>query len=122
MFGLVKEKPYVIDRFENGEYVDGVWVEGDSVPVEIMAIIQPAKWNELQQFPEGERTKEWCKVFSKSLLRTQKEGTTPHGADRFTWQGDRYEVRKTKQWDVGHLDHYVAWAARVELAPDEDTL
>lgn len=119
MFFLTKKKPLTILRYPQGSYVNGKWVIAEPDEVEITANLQPAKWDGVQQMPESDRTDKWCKVLSESLLRTKKEGDGGYDADRFVWQGDLYEVKKTKQWDMGVLDHFEALAVRVEITPDE---
>lgn len=122
--GLVKEKPYTIDRFEQGSYVDGEWVEGNSIEISIMASIQPVSGYKIVQLQNatGIKTTNWIKIFTKSELQIAKEGVSGTGGDRITYRNERYELRELEVHDEGHLDHFVGWAARVELAPDEDTL
>jgi hypothetical protein len=122
--GLVKEKPYTIDRFQVGSYVDGDWVEGTSTPVPIMASIQPVRGYRIIQLQTstGIKTSNWIKIFTKSELQVAKEGVNGTGGDRITYRNERYELRELEIHDEDHLDHFVGWAARVELAPDEDTL
>lgn len=123
LFLLTKKKPYTIYRYSAGGYVDGEWVK-DSVPEEvpITANVQPAKYKDIQQMPESDRTKQWCTMFTEFLVRNKEEGVTGYDSDRFYWQGNLYEVRRVRQWDNGILDHYQAMAARVELTPQEGAL
>jgi hypothetical protein len=122
LFLLTRKKPVTIYRYGQGSYINGRYVMPEPEEVSIMANLQPAKWNEVQQMPESDRTNKWCKVFSKSPMRTKKEGDDGYNADRFYWQDDLYEVRKTKCWDMGILDHYEVMAVRVELTPEETLL
>ena len=112
----------VIYRYTQGSYVNGEWVQAVPVEIEIEANLQPAKWNEVLQMPESDRSFKWCKLFTESLVRSKKEGTEGYDADRFYWQDDLYEVRKTKQYDMGVINHFEAMAVRVELTPEETTL
>lgn len=120
LFKLTKSKPIIIYRYVAGDYVDGNYIEGTSTEITIQANLQPAKYWDIQSFPEHDRTKKWCKFWTESLVRTMKEGTGGYGADRFYWQGDLYEVRKVQEWDMGHqTDHFHGLAVRVEQTPDE---
>lgn len=123
MFGLIKELPYTIVRRESGEYVDGQYVRGEPTNINIMANIQPAKFDEIKKMIDGEITEDWLKIFTKSPLRTKREGDNGWDADRLIYFDEIYEIRKVKVWQQGHnTDHYHAVAARVELAPEGDTL
>lgn len=122
LFQLTRKKKLVVYRYPAGEYVNKRWVKGTPTEVLIEANIQPLKWHEVQQMPESDRTNKWCKLFTKSCIRTKKEGENPHDADRFYWQGDLYEIRKVQDWNMGVLDHYSGMAVRVELTPEETTL
>jgi hypothetical protein len=120
MFRLIKTKPVDILRFETGVFVDGYWVKDDTPEIiTVQANIQPMKYHEVMQMPEADRTSKWCKIFTRSMIRTKKEGEDGWDADRFEYQDDQFEIRAVKNWDTGHLDHYVGMAVRVELAPDE---
>lgn len=100
-------------RRGNGSYVRGRWVD-DSTPdsVTITANVQPVSPKEILMLPESDRTRDAVKVFSKSEIRTAKEGS--HVADQFVFDGTTYEVRKVKKWQMGVLDHY--WAIAVSVA------
>jgi ribosomal protein S4E len=118
MFILTKSKPYVITRFNSGSYIDGRWTK-DTTPneFEILANIQPVKKFTIQQMPESDRTLKWCKVYTKSILRTKREGIDGYDGDRFTYRGDIYEVRDVEINDAGILDHTKALASRLSLSP-----
>lgn len=122
LFQLTRKKKLNIFRYPAGQWVNREWVKGDPTQIEIWANIQPAKWNEVQQMPESDRTNKWCKLFTGSCIRTKREGTDSHDADRFYWQGDLFEIRKVQHWSMGVLDHFEAMAVRVELTPEEVTL
>jgi hypothetical protein len=122
LFRLTKKKSLVVYRYPSGGYVKGEWVRGTPQEVEVFANIQPAKWNEIIQMPESDRSSKWCKLFTKNLMRTKKEGLNGYDADMFYWQGDLYEVRKEKHFDMGILDHFEVMAVRVELTPEVKTL
>lgn len=118
LFHLTNKKPLTIFRYSKGFYDDeGIWVDGKVTPILIEANIQPLKYHETLQFVESDRSKKWCKLWTESLVRSEKEGDNGWGADQFYWQGDLYEVRKTQKWDMGRLDHFHAQAVRIEITP-----
>lgn len=117
-FLLTHKIPLTIYRRSLGEYVDGEWVEGDTVEIPVQVNIQPLKPHEILQLPESERTRVWWKVYSADVLRTEKE--TAWDADEFIWKGDRYKVMKLDDWTsgMGILEHCRAFAVRIELTPN----
>lgn len=118
LFSLTKKIPVIVYRYPQGQWVGGDWVLGQPFTVSIEANIQPMSYHETLQFPEADRTKKWCNVWTESILRTNKEGAGGWDADLFYWQGDLYEVRKVQSWSMGVLDHYHVQACRKELTPD----
>lgn len=122
MFQLIKKKKITITRRDSGSYVDGRWTRGWKTTFDIEGHIQPLKYHETSWLPESVRSKKSCKIYSKELLRGVKEGDTGWGADRFWWQGDWYEVVQQQEWDAQTTlaDHFCAYAARVEITPDEE--
>lgn len=123
MFQLIKSKPYVAYRYGLGTYVRGVYTP-DATPEEVdfSASIQPAKFYEIMQMPEGDRTSNWVKVYTKTLLRTKKEGDGGNQGDYFQYKSDWYEVIKQKDYDdidTVFADHYCLWSIRLDKAPDE---
>lgn len=87
--------------------------------ITIEANVQPLKFMELQQLPEPDRTKEWIKIFSAQRIRTMREGDSGWLADIVLWDGDEYEVLRTKSYAMGVLDHCVAYAARTPISAGE---
>lgn len=117
-FLLTHKIPLTIYRRSLGEYVNGRWVEGSTVEVEVQVNIQPLKGYEILQLPESERTRVWWKLYSANLLRTAKENS--HDADEFEWKGDRYKIMKLDDWQgaMGILEHCKAYATRVSITPN----
>lgn len=116
-FLLTKTVPIVVNRKTQGSYIDGDWVEGADNLVTIKVNIQPAKDSEILIMPESERTREWYKLYSADEIRTLKEGDSGWPADEFMFDGDNYRVMKVRNYSMGTLDHFKAFAARVELTP-----
>jgi hypothetical protein len=117
-FLLTKKIPITILRRVAGTYVDGDWVEGTTSNVPIEVNIQPARDHELMIFPESERSKEWYKLYSASEMRTQLEGVGGYDADEFVFEGKRFKVMKVRHYGMGILDHFRAFAVRIELTPN----
>ena len=115
-FSLVNNVPVTIQRHALGSYVNGNWVEGVEQDVIINANIHPFSDYQVMLLPEADRTKSWMWVFTSDLIRSKKEGQ--YGADRFTWNGDLYEIMATSVWTMQIRDHYEGRAARVELSPN----
>lgn len=100
-------------RRANGQYVRGRWVDATpTAPVIITANIQPTTGKDMLLLPEAERLKQAVKLFSEQEVRASKEGS--HSADQFMYNGQLYEVRRVKKWDMGVLNHYHAIAVAVE--------
>lgn len=117
-FSLVNKIPLVITRQEPMKYVGGRPVPGESTQVEILANVQPFSDYQVYILPESDRSRNWVWVFSASELRPKKEGESGHGADRFTWNGELYEVMKSQRFQMRVRDHYEIKAARVSLTPN----
>lgn len=117
-FSLVRKTPVTIVRHSEGSYVNGRWVEGTESSVIIQANVHPFSDYQVYLLPEADRTKSWMWLFTADLVRSKKEGTQGHGADRFLWDGEWYEVMKTQKFSMGVRDHYEAKCARIELTPD----
>ena len=123
-FLLTGKVPLTLFRKTPGRLVNGRWVDGEEIEVEVIANIQPLKDWEIMQMPESERTRDWQKVYSVSQLRSLNEATDGWQADEFLWDaaGDgvfhRYEIMKVRRYKMGVLDHYRAFAARKELTPN----
>lgn len=119
-FLLTNKIPITIYRRVAGSYVNGDWVEGTTTNVPIEGNLQPVRPHELLMFPESERSKSWLRLFSDSLLRTQKEGIGGYDADEFDYKGERFKVMKVNDYLSGMsiLEHCEAFAVRIELTPN----
>lgn len=117
-FLLTKTVPLTVYRTSQGAYVDGDWVDGTTVEIERLVNIQPVKDEELMILPETDRSREWYKLYCAEDILADKQGTSGQQADEFIWQGDRYKVMKVRNYAMGILNHYRAWAARLEVTPN----
>lgn len=124
MFSLIKPLPYTVYRYGKETLVRGVFVR-DPTPetFEIEASVQPAKFHEVVQMPEADRTRDWQKIYTKSTLRLKREGEDGYAGDYILYKGNWYEVIKDKDYiSIGTLfaDHNCYYMARLSLAPDEE--
>lgn len=117
-FTLVRKTPVVITRQTAGSYVDGEWVEGTDSSVTVQANVHPFTDYQVMLLPESDRTKAWLWFFTADPIRHKKEGTAGYGGDRFTWNGEVYEMMKVQQYQMGPRDHFEGKAARIELTPN----
>lgn len=106
-----------ITRRAEMTYVKGRPVPGTETTVQVVCNVQPVlKSSDTILLPEADRSKASLKVYTKGdELRALKEGPSGYSADRFTWQGDVYEVMKVINYAMGILNHYKALCMRVEL-------
>lgn len=117
-FSLVKKIPVVITRETQGTFIDGDWVEGTEEQITIQANVHPFSDYQVMMLPESDRTKSWMWLFTVSDIRQKKEGSQGWGPDRFTWDGDLYEVMAVRNYRMGVVDHREAKCARIELTPN----
>ena len=100
-----------------GSYVDGIWVEAQADPVEIVANIQPVGYKETMIVEEADRSKKMVKVYSSSPIYSEEENE--NGADEFEWEGDTYRVMKVLNYSMGILNHYKAIGVMKEKINEE---
>lgn len=118
-FSLTGKVAVVFTREAQGDYnEDGIWEDGADSQFTAQCNIQPSKYSKIQSMPESDRTEEWQTIYTATPLRAKKEGVAGYAGDRFEWLGDTYEVRKTKRYTMGILDHTEAMAVRIELTQE----
>ncbi len=112
---LRKGRPITLRRFADGTYVDGFYTE-DQTPVDttIIASVQPMGYKEKMLLPEGDRVKQWIKIYTVEPVRTQ-EGDAR--ADRLVVDGKEYDVQQVTDWMLpgpgANLTHYEIAAVSV---------
>lgn len=82
---------YKAKRYLEGEYVDGLWVQGDTKWIRIVASIQPFTGEELLSLPEGMRSRRPVQIWSQQRLRTGKTNVEP---DEVLYEGEWYEIQE----------------------------
>jgi hypothetical protein len=107
----------VMTRRASATYVNGRPVPGATTTANVACNVQPVlKSSDTILLPEADRSRACLKLYSKGDPILQlKEGPSGHAADRFTWQGDLYEVMMVINYAMGVLNHYKAICMRVEL-------
>lgn len=115
--------PYQVTRYAPGQYITaGKWEDGPIESEQTMtASIQPlGEYEQLQQ-PDGIRTRELVKVYTRFPLRAAQEDLKVRG-DRFQYCGKTFEVVRIANWGVesgrsGNLFHFKAIAVLLENSP-----
>ncbi len=87
---LLTQQKATLTRYGKGEYVQGVYEQGNKSCIEIRASIQPITGHELMSMPEGERTRSHFNVFTTTKLKNE---------DLINYKGKVYEVRTVEDWD-----------------------
>lgn len=101
-----------VTRRAAGTRTDGFYTPGTASTVTIPIVsLQPISGRELMRMPEGWRTREPVRVFTKSPLQTAAEpdGRSP---DTFSYNGATYEVQAVEDWTV-HGGYYESVATKV---------
>lgn len=107
---------YTVRRRDPGQYIDGIWTPaGTYEEFDIIASIQPVRGRELEMLPEGRRTREAIRIYTKSGIRPAIEQQDVKG-DLVNYKGRQYEVHKVEEWEFSWdgLAHFKALAFLVE--------
>jgi hypothetical protein len=111
-------------RFSTAGAVRGAdrrYVPGAASLTVISASVQPLRGREVETLPEGERHKDWQKVYTAADLVTadQHAGGAGGAADQLDIGGITYEVRQVWPWrGVSPIPHFKAFVVRLqEVAP-----
>jgi hypothetical protein len=108
--------PITLLRKQYGQLVRGRVVEAfGEEKINILANVQPAKYNDLLLLPESLRTKKSLRLYSSYEIRTLNEDIDGWPADEFIYKGERFVVFRVQHYEMGILDHYKAIAHRIEL-------
>ena len=62
-----------------GEYVNRKWVTTNGTPIPIKGSFQPAQGEDLQNLPEGVRSSNTFKIYTKTEVKNVKQGTNVRG-------------------------------------------
>jgi len=96
-----------VTRVAAGSYVNGKWVDGAASNVNIKAIIQVARGDDLLVLPEGLRTEEAIKLHTRSLLQgvSEADGVS---ADTFIYRNKPWRVEVATDQAVGYYYRAIA--------------
>jgi len=101
-------QPLIVSRFAEGEYTNGMYVEGDLSTITILASVQPLTPEEMKTLPEARRNDAAYNLFTDTELRAAKEGSTPTNADQVTLPTGNFEVVNCAHWQNSVINHYKA--------------
>ena len=91
---------------------DGRFTQGAPTYLTIEASVQVLRPDEMQALPEGRRGARAVKVYSDVMLLMPDQKTGVQ-ADRFSWQGRRFEVTASDWYRSDVISHYRAYATEV---------
>lgn len=95
-----------ITRKAAGSYVDGRWVDGAATVYTAAGNVQPLNGRELLQLPEGDRNREYKKMYTAFAVQND---------DVVTISGKTYQAQNVADWSDHPQPHY-----RVRLMLIED--
>lgn len=104
------DKNITITRKTAGGYNDdGVFVEGTSRTMTVLANVQPLNQRETEQYtqilPGGNRIAKLVKVYTNAILLTDVQ-TIGQTADSFEWLGRTYKIVMVEEWQSNIISHY----------------
>lgn len=118
-FLLTKKVFATLLRQPQGSYVGGIWVDAAPTSIQIEVNIQPLKGHELMSLPESDRSREWVKFYTTSVVLGVQEGEAAAQPDMLVWDGKTYEVSKVFSYKMGVLNHNKVIAARIPKSAGE---
>lgn len=103
-------KQVTVVRSSLGQYdEDGIWQDGKTQELTILANVQPLNANETTQYtsvlPGGNRTNLLVKIYTSEQLKLDEQ-MTGQIADIILWLGKRYKIAMQEQWQSGIISHY----------------
>lgn len=94
------EEDLTVLRAAEGSYANGLWSGGSPSETTIRAHVQNANPRDLQVLPEGLRTTESIKIFSKTLFKTVEEAGQTN-ADTVQYEGFNWLVHSVARRTIG---------------------
>ena len=97
-------------RTTTGQYDDdGVWQEGTTTQLSVIANVQPLNERETEQYTQilagGNRTISMVKVYTNAILLTDVQ-MTGQTADILVWRGKHYKIAMVEEWQSNIISHY----------------
>jgi hypothetical protein len=103
---------------QNGSFINGIWVPDSPDDIPITASVQPATAKDMQNLPEGRRTRAAYALFTDTELLTtiaadNDQALDPRKADQITLFGDVCEVMSIEPWQNEVISHYRAVVSKI---------
>lgn len=96
---------YNYEVLEEGQYKNGVWVDGASVISTFSGSVQPMSSREIESLNVGRRDVGKVKAFTNTDLPVSREGGTQRGA-LIHFGTNKYEVIEKNIYESGLINHY----------------
>lgn len=88
---------------------DGVWQDGQTQELTILANVQPLNQRETEQYTQilagGNRTISMVKVYTNAILLTDVQ-MTGQTADILVWRGKHYKIAMQEEWQSNIISHF----------------
>ena len=102
---------FTVIRRAAGNYVDGIWVEGDPTEMEIKASAQPLRPEQVNLLPEGRRTDQAFKIYTDTeLLVASSEDA--QNSDLIVIESENFEIIAVAPFKSDVINHYRAIAVK----------
>lgn len=97
---------YTVTRMSKGSYGNnGEYMPGPVETIKVMGSLQPTNARELKLPEEGNRLRQYWKLYSDAPLLTDQTRTLASG-DRVQINGDSYRVMSVEIWQNVDLPYY----------------
>jgi hypothetical protein len=96
---------YVVTRSCPSKYVKGRYIPGVQETLTLSGSLQPLNAKELKLVPEGDRLKQYYKLYSDQPLFTVKPSSLA-AADVVTLNGETYKVYSVESWTGTDLPYF----------------
>jgi len=105
----------VLRNSGSGGYSDtnGMYIEGKKESLKFDVVVRPASGKDLLRLPEGQRTKEVIRIYSKERLFTAQDSLSKV-ADCVEYRGCTYQVDNVSDNTSTDLNHFKSLATKVE--------
>ena len=119
---MLGDRTIQVIRGGNGHYENGYWVQEAPTKFDIIGSAQPLSPRESLLLPEGDRVKEWLKIYTKTELKShRKDECTLVTADRVIINSKKYVVMKVWPFDLANKMALKHWKIEVCLE-NENTI
>lgn len=106
-------------RASQGHYIKGCYIEEPGSSFLILANIQPLNPDELENFPEAQRTKEMIKLYTPATLLTAEESVL-RKADTVLYNDKQYQVQQVYRYRGQHQRHNKAICVRLDAGSSDN--